>query len=138
MARAVPVSSGLTEGYWAAAAREELAVQRCTACARYISLPEEECPDCAGTDLVFETVRGTGTIFTYSVVHRTFAPGFAERVPYVIAWIELDEPAGVRMFGNVLTDHVDEVEIGQRVEVVFEELPGFGRIPNFRPSEAAS
>ena len=71
---------------------------------------------------------------TFSVVHRTFAPGFAQRLPYVIAWIALDEQPGLRVFGNVLGIPVESVEIGLPVEVIFEEIEGFGPVPNFRPA----
>ncbi|MGW3468412.1 Zn-ribbon domain-containing OB-fold protein [Saccharopolyspora sp. NPDC000995] len=75
-----------------------------------------------------------GLVETFSVAHRTFAPGFAQRVPYVIAWIALDEQPALRVFGNVLDIPVDDVRIGLRVEVMFEEIEGFGPVPNFRPA----
>jgi uncharacterized OB-fold protein len=64
-------------------------------------------------------------------VHRTFAPGFADLVPYVVAWIDLPEQDDLRAFGNVGGCPVGEVAIGMDVTVCFEELPGFGLIPNW-------
>jgi hypothetical protein len=66
-------------------------------------------------------------VHTFSVVHRAFLPGF--ETPYVIAWIDL--PEGARAFGNVLGPP-EEVRIGAAVQVSFEELPGFGPIPQWR------
>jgi uncharacterized OB-fold protein len=80
-------------------------------------------------------VSGLGTVHTFSVVHRSFAPGFADRTPYVIAWIELAEQAGLRAFGNVLDCAPADVRIGLPVRVRFEELPGFGPVPNFSAAQ---
>ncbi len=129
-ARAVPSPTPLTVPYWEACQRGELAIQRCRACSLFVHFPEPFCPGCGATDLRFERVSGRGTVHTFSVVHRSFAPGFADATPYVIAWVDLVEQPGLRTFGNVLGDV--EVQIGLPVEVCFEELPGFGPVPQFR------
>jgi len=133
--RVAPQPTPLTEGYWSAAQRGQLHLQRCGGdCRRFIHLPEPACPTCGSTRLAHEPVSGHGTVHTFSIVHRTFAPGFAGRTPYPIAWIDLPEQDGLRVFANVLGCEPEEVHIGQAVEVCFEELPGFGLVPNFRAS----
>ena len=52
-------------------------------------------------------------------------------VPYVLAIIELDE--GVRMHSNVVGIDPKEVEIGMRVEVVWDEVTPEFSLPKFRP-----
>src|SRR5208282_2331809 len=91
----------LTRPYWEAAARGELAIQRCRSCRRWIHFPEPACPDCGSADLAFEPVSGRGHVETFSIVHRSFVQAFAGRTPYAIAWIALDEQPGLRTFGNV-------------------------------------
>lgn len=135
-ARPVPSPSPLTGSYWEAASRHELAIQRCASCGRYVHPPRPRCPDCDGEALDFEAVSGRGTLETFSVVHRTFAPGFATRTPYVLAWIALPEQEGLRITANVIETNHDDLRIGMPVEVVFEELEGFGPIPNFRGARA--
>lgn len=133
--RAQPVPTALTQPYWTAASHGQLAVQRCVDCGRFRHLPTERCRFCRGERYVFEPVSGRGRVHTFSVVHRTFAPGFAARVPYVIAWIELDEQADLRVFGNVLDIAPDEVRIGLRVTLMFDHIDGFGPVPAFRPAD---
>ncbi|HEY8524645.1 MAG TPA: OB-fold domain-containing protein [Acidimicrobiales bacterium] len=136
--RAAPAVTPLTEPYWAAAAEGTLALQHCGACERFVHFPASSCPTCGrGDGLSFEPVSGRGVVYTYSVVHRTFAPGFDDRVPYVIAWIDVPEQPGLRVFGNVLDCDPDDVRIGMPVEVCFETIEGFGPVPNFRPASAA-
>jgi len=131
--RPVPRPDALTAPYWAAAARHELVIQRCARCRRWVHFPRPSCPDCGAPELAYEPVRGTGTVHTFSVVHRPFVPGFSGLVPYVTAWIDLDEQPGLRTFGNVVGCPPEDVRIGLPVRVCFTDLPGFGAIPDFRP-----
>ncbi|WP_395111357.1 Zn-ribbon domain-containing OB-fold protein [Actinomadura sp. SCN-SB] len=128
--RPVPAPSPQTEPYWAACGRGELALQRCGGCARFVHFPEARCPFCGGTDLAYTKVGGRGTVHTFSVIHRSFLPGFEP--PYVIAWIDL--PEGARVFGDVTGCPHEAVRVGMPVEVHFAELDGFGPIPHWRPA----
>ena len=131
--RIAPLSDRVTDEYWAAARRRELVLQRCGDCDRFTHPPAEWCRGCGSERRTFVPVSGRGTVETFSVVHRTFAPGFAARVPYVLAWIALPEQTGLRAFGNVIDVEVDGVRIGLPVEVTFEDIDGYGAVPAFRP-----
>jgi len=79
----------------------------------------------------WEEARGTGTVYTFSVVHRNDLPPFNERVPYVAAVVELDE--GPRMMTNVVDCDVATVRVGMPVEVTFRAIDDTVTIPVFRP-----
>jgi uncharacterized protein len=139
--RPLPRPSALTAPYWEACRRGELAVQRCACCRRHVHFPEPSCPHCGCGDLPYAMVSGRGTVHTFTVAHQAFLPGFA--TPYVLAWIDLDE--GVRAFGNLVSAGSGgaghrppavpgDVRIGMPVRVCFEDRPGFGRIPAWRPA----
>ncbi len=123
--------TALTQPYRDAAARGELAIQRCRACRRWIHFPESACPACASNDLEFEPVCGQGKVETFSVIHKSFLPEFQGREPYVIAWIALPEQAGLRVFAN-LAGTPDDISIGMDVEVFFEARDGEAALPNFK------
>ena len=55
---------------------------------------------------------------------------FQPDLPYVIALVDLDE--GFRMMMNVRDCHPEAVQIGMRVEIVFEQQ-GEQKIPQARP-----
>ncbi len=122
----------LTRPYSEGAARNQLVIQRCAGCRRWIHFPEPSCPDCGHAEFAFEAVSGLGTIETFSVIHRSFVPEFVDRTPYVIAWIALPEQRGLRAFGNVTGCPPDAVAIGMEVEVYFEARDGRSALPNFR------
>lgn len=129
--RMAPAVSELTEGYWRAAQERRLVIQRCRTCRRFVHFPEWRCPFCQGRGLEYEPVSGRGRVHTFTIVHRTAAPGFADRTPYVLAWVELAEQSGLRAFGNIVGRSPQEVRIGLPVRVCFEEISGFGLVPNF-------
>lgn len=84
-------------------------------------------------ELVWKTARGKGTIYTYSVVRQSYHPFFRHKVPYAVAWIDLDE--GPRILSNVVgvEDPLNDVSIGQRVTVEWEEHEELC-IPLFKPA----
>ncbi len=130
VARSEPNSTEYSEGFWVGVRRGELVIQRCTACERLRHYPQPMCPDCHSVDFDWAPVTGRGVIYSYTVAHRAFHPAWKDDVPYVLATIELEE--GVRMMTDLIGIDPNTVEIGQKVEVYFEELPGRGMMPRFR------
>ena len=118
--------------YWTAAREQRLLIRHCTACGEKHFMPRHACPHCWSDRLEWTEAQGTGTVYTFSIVHRAPTPAFAAATPYVIALVDLDE--GPRMFANVVGDNALAVAIGDRVRVTFEDrgdgamLPQFSRI----------
>lgn len=125
-----PLINALTQPYWQAAARGELALQRCQNCRHWIHFPEPRCPGCTSQDLSFETVSGQGEIETFSVIHRSFVQGFDDS-PYAIAWIALPEQMGLRVMSNIINCPLDAITIGHAVTLCFEKRGEFGQLPQF-------
>ena len=63
-------------------------------------------------------MSGRGTVFTYTVNHQPFNP--AVPLPYVIAIVELEEQADLRIATNIVDCEPDSVHVGLPVEVRFE------------------
>ena len=51
-------------------------------------------------------------------------PGYLEDLPYLVALIELDEQAGLRLPGRLIDIAPDQVRIGQRMRAEIADLPG--------------
>ena len=92
-------------------------------------VPEVACTHCFATDWRWVPASGRGTLYSYTVVHRAPAPGFA--VPFVLVVVELEE--GPVIFSNLVGCGGEEVRIGMGLRVRFEEvakgvwLPRFGK-----------
>ncbi len=127
----VPVPDQNTQAFWDGVARGELLVQRCAKCRKWIWQPRPVCSKCQAIDPVWTRVAGKGQVASWMVIRPPTLPAFAERVPFVILLVELDE--GVRMVGYLVdvagermqTDGVAEgVDFGRRVEVRFHNQAG--------------
>ena len=121
-----------TKPFWEATKQQQLRFQECEECGEVVFYPRAHCTTCLGRSLRWRASRGEGVIYTWSVVRQSYHPFFRSRVPYAVAWIDLDE--GPRLLSNVVgvEDPAADVRVGQRVRVeweVHEELS----IPLFRP-----
>jgi uncharacterized protein len=126
----VPGMTELTKPYWDAAREGRLGVQRCAGCDRVWHPPLPRCPHCHGTDLEWVAASGRGTVYSFTVVDHPTHVALRDRVPYVVAMIELEE--GPRLVANVRGCAPEEVRVGMPVEVVFEQLSGDIVLPQFR------
>jgi uncharacterized OB-fold protein len=125
----MPKPSDLTAGFWDAARRHELVVQRCDECGLYRHYPQHLCPTCRSAAWSWAPVNGRGHIYSFTVTHRAFNAAWAPRLPYAVVMVELDE--GVRMVSDLPDDELENVEIGREVEVFFEDLDDI-TLPRFR------
>ena len=121
-----------TKGFWEACRRHELYVQRCRACGSKRHYPRAVCPFCLSEDTEWLRCRGTGVVYTFTVTHQNQSPGFRDELPYVMAYVELDE--GPRLLTNIVECTPDAVRIGMRVEVVFDDVTDDIAIPKFKPA----
>ena len=122
-----------TGAFWLATKDKELRYQRCDNCGTVVFHPRRHCTGCLGGNLNWHTASGNGTLYTFSVVRQSYHPFFRTRVPYAVAWIDLDE--GPRLLTNIagVTDPAKELKCGQRVTVEWEEHEELC-IPLFRPA----
>jgi uncharacterized OB-fold protein len=74
-------------------------------------------------------MSGNGKVFSFVVMHRVYRPAFKDKVPYVVAVIDLDE--GPRIISNIVEMPIEEVECEMPVRVVYEEVRDGYLIPKF-------
>ena len=105
--------------FWTGGAAGELRLMRCRDCATFIHPPRPVCRNCLSENVAPEAVAGTGVIDTFTVNHQKWHPDL--EVPYVIARVAIDGAPGVFLTTNIVGCGVDEVDIGDRVRVKFEQ-----------------
>ena len=124
-----PVIDPGTRPFWDAAREPRLSIQRCRACVQNHFYPRELCPHCHSIFFFFFNDTATAEIYTYTIARKPAGPVFAADVPYVIALIALDE--GPRMLTNIVTNDVEQVRIGDRVTVKFDDVTPELTLPKF-------
>ena len=114
------------EHFWETAKAGKLLVKACQSCGKTHWYPRTLCPFCMGeTD--WKESTGRGKIYSFSVMQR------GNPNPYCIAYVTLDE--GVTMMTQIVDCDLDEVKIGQEVELVFKPTDGEDTppVPMFKP-----
>jgi uncharacterized OB-fold protein len=117
--RAQPRLDADNRAFWTGGAVGELRLFRCKDCATFIHPPRPVCRHCLSENVGPEAVAGTGVIDTFTVNHQKWHPGL--EVPYVIARVAIDGAPGVILTTNIVGCAVDQVDIGDRVRVKFEQ-----------------
>jgi uncharacterized OB-fold protein len=126
----IPLPDQHTQPFFDGSLRGELLLQHCGACGQWMWPMRARCIECLSADVGWEASGGLGTIYSFSIVHQLFHPGFAPDVPYNVAQVDLDE--GVRLITNIVGVANDEVRIGARVAVAFERISAHLALPKFR------
>jgi uncharacterized OB-fold protein len=128
----LPAITDDTRPFWDGCRRRVLLVQRCTRCTAFRHPPSPVCWQCRSFDREWVASAGRGTLFSYAVVHRAFLPSLADRVPYTVAVVALDDAPGVRLVSNVVGAAPETLAIGLPLEVVFEDVSADVTVPRFR------
>jgi uncharacterized OB-fold protein len=116
------------KAFWEGASRGELLLGHCGDCSEPHWYPRGHCPLCGSLKTGLVRAAGTGSIYSVSVTRR------AGPVPFAIAYVTLDE--GVTLLTHIIDCDLDEIGIGDRVEVVFRPSESGQLIPVFRPATA--
>ncbi len=96
----------------------------CNNCGAKYFPPRQVCTECKSTDLKPQEFSGRGELYSFTILHQ--APlGYEGYLPYAIGMVKLDEGP---MVEAQLTDvNLDELKIGQRVEMVTRKLREHGQ-----------
>ncbi len=116
----VPAGDGLDLPYWEGTRRGELLVQKCGACGNWQWGPEWLCHKCRSFDMQWQQVEGKGLIYSWERPWHPVHPALKEHGRYTVVLVELPHAGNVRMIGNLLGDHDQEVIIGATVDALFE------------------
>lgn len=129
-----PTSTAESEPFWQACRDERFILQRCGDCDAWVFYPRVLCPFCWSPALTWHPASGTGSIRSFTTVHKPGHPGWRAAVPYTVAVITLTE--GPTMLTTLIGIAPQDVRVGQAVEVAFRTVGEF-TLPFFRPRKTA-
>ena len=131
----LPTITSEARPFWEGAAKQQLLMQCCLDCSAYIWTPRPSCFECGSENMQWQKLSGRGEVYSFTVIRqvvgRAASQAFEKDIPYVIAWIDLDE--GPRMITNVIGCPVENVTLGMKVSVIFEQQSADIWLPKFMP-----
>jgi uncharacterized protein len=134
----LPQPDELTEFFWDGVNNQELRVLKCDNCGKFIHWPRPVCRFCLATSLTPTQVSGRGRLHTWTIPLQPFDRYFFERLPYVLAVVELDEQPGLMMVTDIVDCAEDDLRIDMPVEVTFREVAPGITLPLFKPVTAGA
>jgi uncharacterized OB-fold protein len=132
MTRPAPIVTDDSRDFWDAARDGRLVAQRCSDCRQLRHPPRPMCPHCQWVGYEQVALAGTGSIYSYTILHHPQNPAFT--YPVIAVLVDLDE--GVRVLSNLVGVEPDAVRIGSRVRVTFEATTDDMAVPVFELARA--
>ncbi|HVA25673.1 MAG TPA: zinc ribbon domain-containing protein [Chloroflexota bacterium] len=131
----LPLADPDTLPYWEGARAHELRAQQCAGCGKLRWPPQGFCPHCWSWESSWTKLAETGTVVSCVVVHQATNPVFAHDVPYAIAQAVIDGTDGaVVLTANVVGCPWEEVKVGMKVGVTYDDVTPEVTLPKFRPA----
>lgn len=127
------VVDAVSAPYWNSLREGTFTYQRCRCCEHAWLPAREECPRCLATDVLWEKASGEAVLVSWVVYHEAFHDAFKNRLPYIVAVVELLE--GPRLISNLVgSTNRETLRAGQALRLRIERdgevfVPRFEAIP---------
>jgi len=95
-----------------------LIAARCRNCRQFFGPGRVLCLNCGKQDMEEFAYKGTGKLYTYTIVHQQL-PGALVKMPYAVAIVAMDEGGQVT---TAITEDLELLDVGMDMEVYFETM----------------
>lgn len=130
LSRPAPEPKNFSQPFWDAAKEKKFLIQYCTQSGKYQFFPRPTSIFTGGQDLEWREASGKATLYSYTVTRRP-PPAFRGQEPYIIGSIELEE--GPRIMTTVINCAVDDVKVGMKLRLAWDEVNEDYNYPVFEP-----
>ena len=118
----VPQPTDLTRPFWDGLRDGKVIIQYSPSARQWVFYPRVLAPGTLADDLEWREISGHGQVYTYTIAYRPTSPAWRDRVPQIIAVVEVDE--GARIPTELVGVAPGDVKVGMRVRPVFDPVPG--------------
>jgi hypothetical protein len=129
----MPEPTPAARPFWAGLAEGRIVIQYSPSADRYVFYPRVLAPGTLADDLEWREVSGDASLYSFTVARRPTAPGWAERLPQLIAIVELAE--GPRLTSELVNVKPDEIAIGMPLRPVFSTDENSQTLLKFEPAQ---
>lgn len=126
----LPKISDDTAPFWQGCRERRLLFQKCSECGHVRYPASVICPECLSAANEWVEAKGVGRIYSFVVFQRAFHPSMADKIPYVVAVVELDE--GPSFLTNIVDCDPAHVSCDQRVRLKWENAAAGLPLPVFQ------
>ena len=116
--------------FWSATGEHRLLLPQCESCDGFIWYPRPYCPACGRIGVRWVEASGRGRIYSFTIT-RSGSGAWKGVVPYVLAYVELDE--GPTIITNIVGTDPETLLVGDAVRVVWDDTPDGKAIYRFAP-----
>jgi hypothetical protein len=116
--------------FWHGCREHRLLVRRC-ANGHLTWPPRPACPVCGDLEPGWEQVEGKGTLYSWTVIHRTANKYLSAFLPFAVGIVTLERHPSIRFVGRCLAGGSD-LYLGAAMEVVFERVDERLTLPVWR------
>jgi hypothetical protein len=132
----IPQPTDLTRPFWDGLRDGKVIIQYSPSARQWVFYPRVLAPGTLADDLEWREISGAGQVYTYTIAYRPTSPAWRDRVPQVIAVVEVDE--GARIPTELVDVAPDDVTVGMRVQPVFDRAAdGETVLLKFKPAGQA-
>ena len=114
-----------TAAFWEGCRAHELRFQRCRCCGHVRWPGAYLCPECLSSETEMTVLPAEGELYSYVVMHKPFHPSVADKVPYVVATVDLQD--GVRILTNLVDCDPATLRCGDKVSIDFVDSETYSR-----------
>jgi acetyl-CoA acetyltransferase/uncharacterized OB-fold protein len=126
----LPVVTDWNRFYWTSGSDGQLRFQLCASCKALQHPPTPLCRYCGADRLEVSEVGGRGVVVSYTTNYQQWSAD--SPIPYTVAVVAIDEDPRVRVTATIVGCDPEQVNIGMRVRVVFEQTEDVW-LPRFEP-----
>jgi uncharacterized OB-fold protein len=131
----IPSITDEDRAFWEGVQEGKFLIQKCLDCNKLQFFPRPRCVSCFSRNLGWQQSKGVGTVYSFTPVYIPLHPAVGQYLKEtgilpISALIDLDE--GIRIISEIVGSKPEDVKIGARVEVSFEEARGASfKLPKF-------
>lgn len=107
--------------FWEGCKNNKLLFPFCNHCGTWQWYPTYKCRTCF-SDLEWKEVSGEGKLYSWTVVRKAYFPDFKDRLPLIVAVVDIVDAPGVRLVSNIINGSSENLKLDMNLQVVFKEI----------------
>ena len=119
--------------FWEGIKKHQPVARKCKSCGHIHYPYSAVCTNCLSYEHEWVKLSGQGTVYSTAIYYQLWRPSFKDDIPYSTVLVDLDE--GIHLPGNMVGINNEDIDVGMRVEMVFDDVTPEATIYRFKPMQ---